>query len=206
MKKILLILAAPFVFSAPAHAEKISAGLKTGMNVSTFVGSDSRGAEQKAGLITGGYVVFPVNKQFKVQAECLYSVKGAIYKGYDDFYSGEYKIDLTYLDMPILLRFDVESRGGAKPAILFGPSFGILIKSRAEYRTIWESESDTVENIKAFDPGVVLGGVIDIETSKGKVSLEARYTLGLTTIVEKTEGVTADIKNSAASLVFGYRF
>lgn len=205
MKNTFLALAAALLFSQPARAEEVSVGLKTGLNITTFVGSDSAGAEQKAGLSLGGYVIFPVSKRFKVQAECLYSEKGAVYK-YEDFYAGEGRIELAYLEIPVLARFDIESGGGAKPAIFFGPSFGIKIKAKAEYRTIGESSEGSIDHIKTLDPGIVLGGVIDMETSKGKVSLEARYTLGLTTIAEKTEGTTADIRNGAATLLFGYRF
>ncbi|OIO04382.1 MAG: hypothetical protein COX65_03520 [Elusimicrobia bacterium CG_4_10_14_0_2_um_filter_56_8] len=209
-KRIILIIAAWFVLAPRAYAEEVKAGLKTGLNVTTFIGSDASpgdvGKVQKSGLVAGGYVIIPVNKQVKVQAECLVSVKGAIYKWevLDTVY--EEILNLTYLEIPVLARFDIETRSAAKPAILIGPAFGIKISARGEYRSIGASSSGDLDHIKTFDPGLVLGGVVDIVSGKGKVSLEARYTMGLATISESSGGSTPDIRNSAASVIFGYQF
>ncbi|OGR62914.1 MAG: hypothetical protein A2X31_04035 [Elusimicrobia bacterium GWB2_63_22] len=207
MKRTFLILISTALLCSPLRAEETSGGLKLGLNIADFVGSDAGSSKiQKTGFIGGGYLVFPVHPQVKVQAECLISQKGAIYKWavLDTVY--EQIVRLTYLEFPVLARFDIKTRGGAKPAILVGPSFGIKISSKAESRSIGVSSTGTIDNIKAFDPGIALGGAVDVETGKGKVSLEARYTRSLVTISEKIEGETADVKNSVLSVMLGYRF
>lgn len=63
-----------------------------------------------------------------------------------------------------------------------------------------------MENINTFDPGLLLGGVVDIAAGKGVVSLEARYTRGLLSISESSGGRTPDVRNSAVAVLLGYRF
>ncbi len=210
MKTYLLIFAALAACAAPAGAVPLSGGFKTGLNISTFVGDDAAESDAKisrAGLIAGGYLIFPVARApFRIQAEALISSKGAVYKWavLGSAYETRYK--LTYLEIPVLARFDFESRTGAKPALLIGPSFGIKLGAKGESRTIGSSSSGDLDNIRGLDPGIAIGGVLDMETSKGFITLEGRYTRSLTTIHDGSGGASADIKNSVASVLIGYRF
>jgi len=215
MKKLTLILTALLTVSTPVRAMEIKGGLKAGLNISSFVGKDAKpeggSIIQNSGLIAGGYLIIPVKKEFSFQPEFLYSVKGATYKfvlldlpviGDMSF---EEIVKLTYIELPLLARYDVPSRGAAKPNILFGPSFGIKISARTEMRSLGVKESANLTGIKTIDPGLVLGGGLDIGTAKGKFTLELRYTMGLSTIIEHSEG-SANIRNSAGSLLLGYQF
>lgn len=206
-----LLAAALALPAVPATGAEVSGGLKTGLNVSDFVGSDaSAGSGTKAsgaGLAAGGYLVFPLRQaKFKIQAECMITVKGATYKG--DVLGSHYenRVRLTYLEIPVLARFDIASRSGARPAFLIGPAFGIKISARSESHSIGYSATNNVENIKSFDPGVMVGGAVDIPAGKGAISLEARYTRSLATISESSGGDTPDIKNSVITILLGYRF
>lgn len=211
---MLLLPAALALFRLPAGAAgkaEVTAGLKTGLNIADFAGGDSDpGGEGtkglKAGLVIGGYVIFPGNRYFRVQPEFLISSKGAVYKNSVLGVHYESRIKLTYIEIPVLARFDIESRSGAKPAILVGPSFGIKVAARTESRIIGSSSSDNAENIKTLDPGIVLGGVVDIPAGAGAFTLEARYTRSLLTISESTGGRTPDIRNSVIAIMLGYRF
>lgn len=204
-------LAAALALAAlPARAAQVTGGLKTGLNISDFVGSDASSGDNKApasGLAIGGYLIFPLrNASFRVQTECLISVKGATYKG--DVLGSHYesRIKLTYLEIPVLARFDIESRSGAKPALLLGPYFGIKVSATSESHSIGYSDTSNVDNIRAFDPGVMLGGTVDIPAGRGAITLDARYSRSLSTISESTGGRTPDIKNSVISILLGYRF
>ncbi|MCM2267545.1 MAG: PorT family protein [Elusimicrobiales bacterium] len=206
MTKYLLaaVLSLTLAAAAPA-ADSLSGGLKAGLNISQFTGSDAGGDQvQRAGLIAGGYLVFPVQLAFKVQVEALISSKGSIYKW--DVLGTPYEsiIKLTYLEVPVLARFDFASRSAARSALLIGPSLGIKVSATEESRTVGDSTSGDISNIRTFDPGLVLGGVLDIKTEKGSVTLEARYTMGLSTIYEGS--TDADVRNSAASIILGYKF
>lgn len=210
MKGLILALAGFALCTSPASAE-LSGGVKTGLNIANFTGADAGTGEDaalsKAGLIAGGFMIFPIEKvPFKIQAEFLVSSKGATYKW--DVLGSVYETTtkLTYLEIPVLARFEVETKTGANPAFLVGPSFGIKVAAKSESRTVGYSETGDIDNIKALDPGFVLGALLDIETNPGKLSIEARYTRSFATIVENTGGTDVDIRNSVLSFLIGYRF
>lgn len=203
-------LAGFLLCAAPAAAE-LAGGFKTGLNITTFVGDDAGdsgdGMISKAGLAIGGFMIFPLEKvPFKLQPEFLLTSKGAIYKW--DVLGAVYEntVSLTYLEIPVLARFEVPTRHGVTPAFLFGPYLGIKVSAKSESRTIGASDTGDIDHIKAIDPGFAIGALVDIDTNRGVLSLEARYSRSLTTIVEDTGGTDADIRNSAASILIGYKF
>ena len=215
MKKLTIILTALLMISLPICARALTGGLKAGLNITTFTGKDAKpegGAIiQRSGLIAGGYLIFPVKDHLSFQPEFLISVKGATYKfvildvpvvGDMSF---EEIVKLTYIELPLLARYDIPSRGAAKPSLLFGPSFGVKLSARAETRSLGVSQSGDMPGIKPIDPGLVLGSGLDINTASGKFTLELRYTMGLATIIEHTEG-NVNIRNSAGSFMLGYQF
>ncbi|MDA8216755.1 MAG: porin family protein [Dehalococcoidales bacterium] len=209
-KTIIAALAGLLLWAAPAAAE-VAGGFKTGLNIATFVGDDARGAGgdmiSKAGLAIGGFIIFPLEKvPFKLQPEFLLSSKGAVYKW--DVLGAVYEntVSLTYLEIPVLARFEVPTRHGVTPAVLLGPYLGIKVSAKSESRTIGASSTADIDNIKAIDPGFAVGALVDIDTNRGVLSLEARYSRSLATIVEDSGGGEADIRNSAASILVGYKF
>lgn len=203
-------LAGLLLCAAPASAE-LAGGFKTGLNITTFVGDDAGdsgdGMISKAGLAIGGFMIFPLEKvPFKLQPEFLLTSKGAIYKW--DVLGTVYEntVSLTYLEIPVLARFEVPTRHGVTPAFLIGPYLGIKVSAKSESRTVGASDTGDIDHIKAIDPGFAIGALVDIDTNRGILSLEARYSRSLTTIVEDTGGSDADIRNSAASILIGYKF
>lgn len=208
MKKITLLTLLAFCAAAPASAQLAGYGLKAGLNISDFAGSDVSGARSaRAGLAIGGWLLFPVRGvPFSIQAECLYTVKGTTYKFDVLGDHAESRVRLSYLEFPVLARFDLKSRSGAKPALLIGPAFAFKVADRAEYRTVGTASGGGVQNVKNFDPGIVLGALAEIPAGAGAITLEARYTRSLVTIMESGGGETPDVKNSVASLLLGYRF
>ncbi|MDA8130728.1 MAG: porin family protein [Elusimicrobia bacterium] len=208
-KRYLLLAAAIAALTSPAAAVKPVGGLKTGLNISTFVGADANSGDSKvsrSGLVAGGYLDFPVEGlPFLVQAEVLISQKGTVYKWDLLGQIYEERIRLTYLELPVLARFNFEPRSGPRTALLVGPSFAFKLSARGEDRTVTTSSSGNLDHIRGFDPGIVLGGVVEMDTSRGAIFLEGRYTRGLSTI-DDSSGSKADIRNSVASVMLGYRF
>lgn len=210
MKAHILLFPVLAAFAGAASAAELTGGLKTGLNIATFVGADADAAGDskisRAGLVAGGFLILPVQAPFKVQVEALISEKGAIYKWdlLGEAFETRYK--LTYLEIPVLARFDFQPHAGARPSLMLGPSFGIKLSARGEARTVGAASTGNIENIRGFDPGLAVGGLIEMETSKGFVSIEARYTRSLVTIHDGSGGSDSDIKNSVASLVLAYRF
>lgn len=96
-------------FSAMSQSEKISFGLKGGVNFQNINGKDANGDKLKFNMITGfnaGAVVqIPVAPEFYFQSGLLYTTKGA--KAPKDFLAtgSTRQYDLSYLELPLNLLY-----------------------------------------------------------------------------------------------------
>lgn len=139
--KILL----PFLFVLfvifSSEAQIIRGGLIAGLNA-TQVDGDEVFGYKKYGWNLGATAIVPIaKKQWFVSLETIYSQKGsyqhAIYS--DSAKSGSYKLNMNYVEVPVLLLFEDKGRMtfGA------GASWGRLIKVDE-----WENGGKTATNLK----------------------------------------------------------
>ncbi len=171
-----------------------------GMDMGDFLSEDLK---SKWGYCVGGFVTYKLNDMFAVQPEVLYTMKGAKYK---EEIGGEILkvwINLTYLEIPVLAKITVPTLGVFKPTLFAGPAVAIKLsgKVKAEYEGTTIEED--FENTKGIDFGFVVGAGIDLGFGVGKLALDLRYTLGLTTI---SEFENDDVKNGVFALMAGFSF
>lgn len=110
-----------FFISAGAFAQGVSGGVKAGLNLAnqTFSGNGYTASPSfLPGVHAGVYLTAMLSEHIGVQPELLYSGQGAK--------SGNEKMKLTYIALPVLLRFNVND------VVSFhaGPQFGILASAK----------------------------------------------------------------------------
>jgi hypothetical protein len=127
-----------------------------------------------------------------IQPELLYSVKGEQRKENDD---SDYKLNLSYIDVPVLLRVDAEG-------LFFeaGPQLGIL--AAAKFKSDDDSD-DIKDDLNTVDFGYVAGVGYQLE---GGFNLGLRYNGGITNIPKEEEDGQIKARNSAFQFYVGYRF
>jgi hypothetical protein len=185
MKKILLSLAVLVAFSTASFAQ-LSGGARLGVNLSNFGGDDGEG-DMKAGLQLGLYLVGNLSEKLAVQPELLYSSYGAK----EDFSGTEVTTALSYISIPVLLRYNVNEMIN----IHVGPQFGILASAKAKTD---DDDVDIKDEMKGMDLGLALGVGLDF----GKFNAGLRYYGGLSNIVDADD---VDVKNTAFNVVIGYK-
>jgi len=220
MKKLILSLAVVASAAGVANAQTgIKVGVKGGFNGSTFSGTDSKGSEYKAGFAAGGFVNFGVSDNFSVQPEFLYSQKGA---SVDDFQvSGRtLKSTLGYLDVPIMLRYNV-GEDGKGFFVELGPQGSFVLHNRDFIQTGGVNTQQT-ENTSTNDLNkVVIGyvGGLGYQITSG-LQIGLRYTgdfsrvykEGASTSLKAASGTSApflqnpNVRNSVFQLQVGYAF
>ena len=189
-------------------------GVKIGLNSANLHGKDIEYIEylyegklkSKLGFCFGGFITYNINEMFAIQPEILFTMKGAKIK--EEYYGDTYKIsiNLTYLEIPVLAKLTIPTQGNIKPNIFAGPSLAIKLSSKAKAEYAGESEEEDIEDLKGIDFGLIIGIGIDFSLdslAKEKLSVDLRYTLGLTTISKEED---EDIKNSVISIMVGYYF
>ncbi len=213
----LLAIMLLFSMSSLASAQGITGyGLKFGLNLASISedwSADWDGVDSKMrmGFSAGGFLTYSINEMFAVQPELLYTMKGAKWEWADEDWQDEEK--LAYLEMPVLAKVTIPTKGMIAPNLFAGPALGILLT--AKYKEEWDSESeeyDIKDDMKSTDFGLVFGAGVEIGMPHSAITVDGRYTLGLTntcepyTDPETGEEEECDEKNGVISFMVGYSF
>jgi hypothetical protein len=190
MRKLLVVLTAALL-SAPAvgFAQAPSFGIKGGLNLANIGGDGVEDVDYRAGLNLGAFVSIPAGAMLSIQPEAFFSQKGNK--------SGSVKSSFNYLEVPLLLKLSPSLPGDfVRPIFFAGPSAGILLSAK-------DADGDDFKDfLKSADFGLTVGGGVEF----GKLSVDARYNLGLSAINKEGIGnATSDIKNRAITAMPGYR-
>jgi len=149
----------PSVVSAQITAALPRFGITAGVNIAKISGDSINGAKNKTGFSVGATAVVPMGSAFSFAPELVFTMKGASFS--DQGTDGSFK--LNYIELPILLRYDIPIVGTTKPFLLAGPAlaFQTSCKVSAEDQGVTVSvgcNQFTDEDMKKFDTGAMFGG------------------------------------------------
>jgi opacity protein-like surface antigen len=202
MKKIMLTAAAVMAF-AFSNAQETRFGVKGGINLHTITG-DVEDASSKVGFQIGGFAEFKLSDKFAIQPEILFSAQGAKSEWSEEGISGEDKLNLGYLNIPVMAKFYVAE----KFSLEAGPQIGFLLSAKSKSEATFDGETysedvDVKDSFESIDFGVNFGAGYDFTEN---LSAGLRYNLGLSNIAKTEDGDDSKIKNSVFSLSVGYKF
>lgn len=203
MRSAGIVLALLLVCGNTAFAQQPAAfGIKGGVNFANL-NFEGDGADvnfdSRTGFVGGLFVVVPSNTPFALQAEALFSQKGAEAEE-GDFSS---KIKLNYLDVPVLARVSSPASSGTSFHVFGGPSFGFKLSGETESSFDGEEETEDLDDeVKGFDLGLVLGAGVEF----GRFVIDGRYSWGLTDINNEEEDEGVKVKTRTFSVMAGFRF
>ncbi|WP_300602943.1 porin family protein [Niabella sp.] len=200
IKKLTLGIIA--VMSAAIMNAQSGLGIQAGVNFANVTGKDVSGSQLKTGFQVGVNYDLKISDEFSIQPGLNYLQNGLKTNGTFDNTSGELKLNLPFLQLPILFKYNPEVSGGNKVILAAGPYFSYGIgKVKASSGNMSETEdwgNMDSEGFKRFDAGAKL--VIGYELRSG-LSLNLNGDLGLAKAVK-------DVKAhySAFGITLGYRF
>jgi hypothetical protein len=206
MKKTILSLALLAGAAGVANAQTgIKVGLKGGFNGSTFSGADSEGTEYKAGFAAGPFVNFGISDNFSIQPEFLYSQKGASQDNVPfGTVNSTLKTSLGYLDVPIMLRYNI-GEDGKGFFVEVGPQGSFVLHRRffaedASGNEIANSRNTSTDGLNKVVIGYV--GGLGYQITSG-LQLGLRYTGDFSQIAKNA---TPNVHNSVFQFQVGYAF
>ncbi len=230
MKKIIVSLvtvpAILFTVTTGVAAQDVSFGIRGGLNLTNFIGDDAEftdngdtvSPDSKLGINLAGYANIPLTGQFSVQPELIYSQKGAKYTDSDTIFDVDYeslvKWNLTYLEIPVLVKINFDQGEDMIPYLYAGPSvsLNLVAETENEVETTFQGETQTTtetrdikDDTADMDFGLVIGGGVELATG---VTADIRYTMGLVSVDDPDDDTEdpADVYNSAISIMVGYSF
>jgi hypothetical protein len=202
-KIAVLALAATLAAVRPAIGQQTLIGAKAGL-VSANVDED--GVDARTGLGLGAFARFGLASTLSLQPEALYVGKG--FSGNDGGFESTFKLD--YLQVPVLLQVHVPVDGAVSPRLFAGPAIAFKLSCNAagddggtsvEISCADFSDFGLDLDAKSTDFGLVFGAGADIDAGGVVVTLDGRYDLGLTDVLE-FQGVSG-LKNRAWELFAG---
>jgi len=233
--KNLFITIAFFAFPAFLMAQT-SLGIKAGANFSTL----SLTSEVKndfdnnmlVGYQVGGLVDVQFGGMFAVQAEALYVRRGSSFRSkidvngvtfinetvtFDNFGQYTSAIQLDYVDIPIMLKYNFRGRG-VSSYVMAGPHINFAVGARMANQKL-ESANDTEtannrnlnigsgrnDTIRSSDFGISIGAGLAFELDYGHIILDARYYLGMANISNSNDP-RHKTNNRSLMINIGYMF
>ena len=214
---VLVALALVLGFSSSAFAQ-LEFGVLGGINFASLSGFDDVLADEglplstgsRMGMRAGVFVRTPITGTLSVQPAVLFSQKGNSFDGSYvedgiEYFSLDATTKLDYIEVPIPLRYDVNTMGAMRPYLLFGPyvAFKTSAKGTSEVEPTQaaldlvggdrdlleeilqdefgfglENEAD-IEGLNGVDFGIVVGGGVELTRSLG---VGVDFSFGLTDV------------------------
>lgn len=188
MKKTILMTIA-IVFGVTAMAQ-FTYGPKLGLNLANQSGDDVEDNSMLIGFNVGALGNYAFNDMFSLQVEALYDTKGAQYEYTDANNNKEKKpYSLGYISIPIFAKATFGS-GDTKFFGELGPQIGLLMSAKVDGEsemTVLNTTYKYKDNFKSTDLGLGIGAGALIPVGGMNLMVNARYTLGLSSIGEEQE-------------------
>ena len=176
----------------PLRAPRI--GLLGGINIASLKGSGAQGFGSRTGVAVGALFVKPIGANTSLQAEGFFAMKGAT----SSSSGASGGINTNFIEVPVLLRYDVPAAGDVKPFLLGGLATSFNLSCNLEATsggttvTMTCQEADQqfgngTNRFQTVDLGGVFGGGLSFNVGGRTMTLGARYELGFSTISSEAD-------------------
>ncbi len=195
----LALIAGGQTVSAQMPTPKPTLGVLGGLNLATLGGDNVTGASNRTGFQAGLYLTLHMNHAWSIEPEALYAQQGATSDGTT--------LKMNYIQVPVLLRWDVASHNPVHPFFIAGPAaaFQVGCDASGGGQSITcdqlSQESDGSFNKKSFDLLGVAGAGLGFNFGATQMSVGARYNYGFSDAFQNT-----DAKNRFFSILLGMTF
>ena len=197
-----------FGFSGSASAQF---GMSGGVNLAKFISRDVAASETTKGLNLGLTVPLFSLGPLSVVPELYYAQKGGKEFNAFSLANGDFELDLSYIEIPLLARLTIPLNRTRTFSAYFagGPAFAWKVD--CTFSGLDESETDDCEEtfgsletaLKKADRGVVASAGLRVGLAGvGGLQLDARLVRGLDRINEADTG--PEIRNQAFTVMLGY--
>ena len=179
--------------------------------------------KRRMGFQIGAYLTRPLSGNLSFQPEVHYIQKGTKLEvsitdieGVVGAANAEASIKFAYLEVTLLLRYDMNQGASVRPFLVGGPAVALRLSCNiglgfqgaslnTDCADNFGDEMESEDPFKKFDAGILVGGGVSGTLSTLPVSVQLRYSHGLINIAkEDTDGRSP--RNTGISLLFGIGF
>lgn len=181
--------------ASTAQSPSVTFGLKGGVNSATVDVSDDSDYGMRWGAVGGLFLGGRITDSVGLQVEGLFSQHGATVKTP----GSDVKIRVTYINVPVLLRFGSTTTDATHFHVFTGPQVGFKVNAEATSKAadLTVDLDDDVENVD-------FGWTAGVGVERNRVSLDVRYTLGLKNVASDS-AADDTAKNRTFTALVGIR-
>jgi len=162
----------------------------------------------------GIFKTYMFSKNFAIQPELLFVQKGLNYSMdfiYDDI---TYIIRISYLEVPLLLKYKLFNMHSDRFALLAGPYIAYMVNNKRVREINGAKRKDDMSNINRIDFGVLTGLSYDFKLFQSRYVLDLRTEYSLINMMDRLEGFVPRyygpaeerVRNVNIALTLGYYF
>jgi opacity protein-like surface antigen len=204
MRRVLLVLVL-MTLSGLIWAD-LEIGVKGGFVSANYTGSDASSAlDSKAGFSIGGFADYDINERLTIQPELLVTTKGTKREKIETdevgFGGDNFSMDqtLTYVQLPLLIRYNFKSTDTVSPFVFAGPAASINTAAKTKIENDDDDDTYDNEDIRVIDVGFILGGGFEYN----RFTFDIRYDRSISKLYDYEN--PGKIYNSALSFLVGFK-
>jgi hypothetical protein len=173
-------------------------GVKGGVNLSTVSYDDfDISTPQKPAVVAGAFVRLRPARAIELQIEGLFTQRKWGVGGLEEV-GTSITNTVTYVEMPVLLRYPLMTSGSARIRVHGGASFSYLLKAD---ETVNGETFDSKDAYAPWDAALAAGAEIEL---KDRWVFDVRYLFGVTRLYHVEAEIPA--KARSVQITAGYRF
>lgn len=176
-------------------------GIKGGLNVSNLYVDNVTDENARIGSHFGVFAKFSSTSAVSLQTELLFTTKGSLVQ-YGGLVNQEVKYNLGYIEVPVLLAFNV----GKFLELHAGGYGGYLLGANISYKGTLGNGVQEInkDNLHSYDYGLLAGLAVNVES----LQIGVRYNYGLVKIADSSGAnfLLGNSKNSCAQLFVAFSF
>lgn len=203
------------IVSLPAAAQT-ELGARLGVSAATVTGefATADAAQIRYGFVGGLTLSFPLRYSFVLRAEALYTQKGftteeaaVVGAGGTPVSAASVTFDLTTLDLPLLLAYELSASRELEVEVFGGPYLGFELSERLRVEPDVAAVSEESDLFRGTDLGFVVGVGVSFAAGGFQPSLGVRYARSLADRLEESASAVPDAAayNSVVSFLLGLR-
>jgi opacity protein-like surface antigen len=175
-------------------AQSTEFGIRAMPTVSNFEIHNASGGvikgEAKVGFGAGAFLGFNFTDHIGLQVEAIYNTYSQKYTEADN----DYRVDLKYVNIPLLLSYNTNKLEAVNLNIVAGPQIGISVGSDI-FNGNNDPNNDAVLDVKNGDLGFAYGAGLDFGLNEAKtvrLGLGFRGVLGLFDISDNSQSIATE--------------
>ena len=162
------------------------------------------------GLIT----THRLHDRWVLQPELLYTKKGLDYS-MDFIYDNiTFKVNIHYLQLPVLVRYRLGTKAHKRTDLYGGPNGGLALHAIRKLKFEGQEDIETMDNVRNGDVGVQIGILQERSLDRGRLIIDFRLSYSLINMMDRIEGHISEYnripnpyaRNIGIMLSLGYVF